>query len=220
MTKKAEFEYEGEHVLVLEPGRAERHYWRDIWAYRELFAILAWRDVAVRYKQTVIGIAWAVVRPFMTMVIFTIVFGRLAKLPSEGARPYPIMVFAGMLPWFLFSSILARRLEQPCRQRQLDRQGLFPAHHHSGLVRRRGAGRFRDQPRDARRAHGLVRLCAELADRVPARLRRACRAGEPRPGAFHHRAQREIPRLPIHHPVHRAVRALCLAGRLLQRRRA
>jgi len=94
------------HLLVLEPGRAERNYWRDLWAYRELFAILAWRDVAVRYKQTVIGVAWAVVRPFMTMVVFTVVFGRLAKLPSEGGAPYPVMVFAGMLPWFLFSTIL------------------------------------------------------------------------------------------------------------------
>ena len=92
--------------LVLEAGRAERHYWRDIWAYRELFYILAWRDVAVRYKQTVIGILWAIVRPFITMVIFTIVFSRLAKLPSESAAPYPVMVFAGMLPWFLFSTIL------------------------------------------------------------------------------------------------------------------
>lgn len=94
-------------VLVLEPGRAERNYWRDLWTYRELFAILAWRDVAVRYKQTVIGIAWAVVRPFLTMVVFTVVFGRLAKLPSDGGAPYPIMVFAGMLPWFLFSTILS-----------------------------------------------------------------------------------------------------------------
>lgn len=94
-------------VLVLEPGRAERHYWRDLWAYRELFAILAWRDVAVRYKQTVIGIAWAVIRPFMTMVVFTTVFGRLANLPSDGATPYPLMVFAGMLPWFLLSTILS-----------------------------------------------------------------------------------------------------------------
>ena len=94
------------HLLVLEAGRAERHYWRDLWAYRELFAILAWRDVAVRYKQTVIGVAWAVVRPFLTMVVFTVVFGRLAKLPSEGGAPYPVMVFTGMLPWFLFSTIL------------------------------------------------------------------------------------------------------------------
>ena len=93
-------------MLVLEAGRAERNYWSDLWHYRELFAILAWRDIAVRYKQTVIGVAWAVVRPFLTMVIFTIVFGRLAGLPSDGAAPYPVLVFAGMLPWFLFSSIL------------------------------------------------------------------------------------------------------------------
>jgi lipopolysaccharide transport system permease protein len=102
-----EYDSPGEHILVLESGRAERHYWRDIWHYRELFAILAWRDVSVRYKQTVIGVAWAVVRPFLTMVVFTIVFGRLAKLPTVGTAPYPIMVFAGMLPWFLFSSILS-----------------------------------------------------------------------------------------------------------------
>ncbi|MFZ0845988.1 MAG: ABC transporter permease [Pseudolabrys sp.] len=95
-----------DEMLVLEAGRAERHYWRDIWAYRELFAILAWRDIAVRYKQTVVGVAWAVVRPFLTMVVFTVVFGQLAKLPSEGAAPYPILVFAGMLPWFLFAAIL------------------------------------------------------------------------------------------------------------------
>jgi lipopolysaccharide transport system permease protein len=96
----------GSRIIVLKSGSADRHYWTDVWLYRELFAILAWRDVAVRYKQTVIGIAWAVVRPFLTMVIFTVVFSRLAKLPSDGATPYPILVFAGMLPWFLFASIL------------------------------------------------------------------------------------------------------------------
>ena len=94
-------------MLILEAGRAERHYWRDIWAYRELFAILAWRDVAVRYKQTVIGVAWAVVRPLLTMIVFTVIFSRVAKLPSEGAAPYALMVFAGMLPWFLFASIIS-----------------------------------------------------------------------------------------------------------------
>ncbi len=93
-------------VLILEAGRTERNYWADLWAYRELFAILAWRDVAVQYKQTVIGAAWAVVRPLITMVIFTVVFGRLAKLPTDGAAPYPLMVMAGMLPWFLFSTAL------------------------------------------------------------------------------------------------------------------
>lgn len=93
-------------VLVLEPGRAERNYWRDLWSYRELFAVLAWRDLAVRYKQTVIGVAWAVIRPVLTMLIFTVLFGRVAKLPSVGYAPYPVMVFAGMLPWILFSTIL------------------------------------------------------------------------------------------------------------------
>jgi lipopolysaccharide transport system permease protein len=96
----------GERVLVLEAGRAERHYWGDLWTYRELFAILAWRDLAVRYKQTAVGAAWAVIRPLLTMLIFTVIFGRIARLPTEGATPYPVLVFAGMLPWFLFSTIL------------------------------------------------------------------------------------------------------------------
>lgn len=94
-------------LLILEAGRTDRHYWRDIWAFRELFFILAWRDVSVRYKQTVIGVAWAVVRPFLTMMIFTVVFGRLAQLPTDGDAPYPILVFAGMLPWFLFATVLS-----------------------------------------------------------------------------------------------------------------
>jgi lipopolysaccharide transport system permease protein len=90
--------------IVIEAGRTEGHYWRDLWQYRELFRVLAWRDVAVRYKQTVIGAAWAVIRPFLTMVVFTVIFGKLANLPSEGTAPYAIMVFAGMLPWTFFSS--------------------------------------------------------------------------------------------------------------------
>lgn len=93
--------------IVIEAGRAERNYWRDLWHYRELFQVLAWRDIAVRYKQTVIGTAWALIRPFITMIVFTVIFGRLANLPSEGAAPYAIMVFAGMLPWTFFSSALA-----------------------------------------------------------------------------------------------------------------
>src|SRR6478736_1661029 len=93
--------------LIIEGNRAERQYWRDLWRYRELFRVLAWRDVSVRYKQTVIGAAWAVIRPFLTMVVFTVIFGKLANLPSEGTAPYPIMVFAGMLPWTFFSSALS-----------------------------------------------------------------------------------------------------------------
>jgi lipopolysaccharide transport system permease protein len=92
--------------LVIEAGRTESQYWRDLWRYRELFYFLAWRDILVRYKQTAIGIAWALIRPFLTMVVFTIVFGNLAKLPSEGA-PYPILVFAAMLPWQFFANSLS-----------------------------------------------------------------------------------------------------------------
>jgi lipopolysaccharide transport system permease protein len=92
------------HTLVIEPGRAELHYWRDLWRYRELFRVLAWRDISVRYKQTVIGAAWALIRPFLTMVVFTVIFGKLANLPSDGTAPYALMVFAGMLPWTFFAT--------------------------------------------------------------------------------------------------------------------
>lgn len=92
--------------LVIEAGRTERNYWRDLFRYRELFYFLAWRDVLVRYKQTVIGILWAVLRPFLTMVVFVFIFSKIAKLPTEGV-PYPVMVFAAMLPWQLFATSLS-----------------------------------------------------------------------------------------------------------------
>lgn len=95
-----------ETTLIIEAGRTEKHYWLDIWRYRELFYFLTWRDILVRYKQTAIGVAWALIRPFLTMVVFTVVFGKLAKLPSEGV-PYPILVFAAMLPWQFFSNALS-----------------------------------------------------------------------------------------------------------------
>jgi lipopolysaccharide transport system permease protein len=92
-----------QNVLDIEAGRTERHYWKDLWRYRELFYFLAWRDMLVRYKQTSIGLAWALIRPLLTMIVFVLVFGKLAKLPSEGV-PYPILVFAGLLPWQFFSN--------------------------------------------------------------------------------------------------------------------
>jgi lipopolysaccharide transport system permease protein len=92
--------------LVIEAGRIERQYWADLWRYRELFYFLAWRDLLVRYKQTVIGIAWALLRPLLMMLVFTVVFSRIAKLPSEGTAPYSVLVFAGMLPWQFFASSL------------------------------------------------------------------------------------------------------------------
>lgn len=92
--------------LIIEAGRTESQYWKDLWRYRELFYFLAWRDILVRYKQTFIGMAWALIRPFMTMVVFSVVFGALAKLPSEGV-PYPILVFTAMLPWQFFANALS-----------------------------------------------------------------------------------------------------------------
>lgn len=92
--------------LVIEAGRAERNYWRDLWRFRELLYFLSWRDILVRYKQTVIGVAWSVIRPVLTMLVFTVIFGKLAKLPS-GNTPYPILVYAAMLPWQFFSNALS-----------------------------------------------------------------------------------------------------------------
>jgi len=94
---------DNQSVLVIEAGRTERHYWKDLWRYRELFYFLAWRDILVRYKQTVIGLAWALIRPFLTMVVFVIVFSKVAKLPSDGV-PYPILIFAALLPWQFFGN--------------------------------------------------------------------------------------------------------------------
>src|SRR5438105_145801 len=113
-------------VIIIEPGRLERNYWRDLWHYRELFYVLAWRDLAVRYKQTVIGAAWALVRPFLTMVVFTVIFGRIAKLPSDGTSPYPLMVFAGMLPWTFFSTGLSEASNSLINNANLISKVYFP----------------------------------------------------------------------------------------------
>lgn len=88
--------------IVIEAGRGARRYWSDLWLYRELLYFLAWRDIVVRYKQTAIGVAWALIQPLLLMVILTFVFGRLAKLPSDGI-PYSLLVLCGLLPWFFFS---------------------------------------------------------------------------------------------------------------------
>ena len=93
--------------LVLESGRADMHYWKDLWRFRELFYILSWRDIKVRYKQTVLGAAWSIIRPLLTTIIFTVVFSKIAKLDNPGNAPYALMVFAGMLPWQFFSNALS-----------------------------------------------------------------------------------------------------------------
>jgi lipopolysaccharide transport system permease protein len=94
-------------TLIIEPGKSASHYWADLWRYRELFFFLSWRDILVRYKQTVIGIAWSILRPLLTMIVFTIIFGKFAKFPTEGGAPYPVLVFAAMLPWQLFANTLS-----------------------------------------------------------------------------------------------------------------
>jgi lipopolysaccharide transport system permease protein len=96
-----------EFDIWLEAGRIEKHYWLDLWRYRELFLILAWRDISIRYKQTLVGLGWSLIQPLLTMLIMTVVFGRLAGLHSDGSAPYPIMVFAGLLPWQFFSMSLS-----------------------------------------------------------------------------------------------------------------
>ena len=113
-------------VIVIEPGRYELNYWRDLLPYRELFRVLAWRDLAVRYKQTVIDAAWAIIRPFITMIVFAIIFGRIAKLPSDGTAPYPLMVFAGMLPWTFFSSALSEASNSLVNNANLISKVYFP----------------------------------------------------------------------------------------------
>lgn len=111
---------------ILEPGRSEKNYWRDLWHYRELFQVLAWRDLSVRYKQTVIGLAWALVRPFLTMVVFTVIFGKIAKLPSDGSTPYALMVFAAMLPWTFFATSLAEASNSLVSNSNLISKVYFP----------------------------------------------------------------------------------------------
>jgi lipopolysaccharide transport system permease protein len=92
--------------LLIEAGHTESQYWRDLWRYRELFYFLAWRDMLVRYKQTVVGVSWSLIRPLLTMVVLTAVFGKLGKMPSGGV-PYPLLVFCGMLPWQFVSTALS-----------------------------------------------------------------------------------------------------------------
>jgi lipopolysaccharide transport system permease protein len=111
--------------LIIEAGRTEKRYWADLWRYRELFYFLAWRDLLVRYKQTVIGVAWAVIRPLLTMIVFTIIFGRVAKLPSEGV-PYPLFVFAAMLPWQFFANALAESSGSLVTNEKLISKVYFP----------------------------------------------------------------------------------------------
>jgi lipopolysaccharide transport system permease protein len=111
--------------ITIEAGKTEQQYWKDLWAYRELFYFLAWRDILVRYKQTAIGVIWALLRPFLTMIVFTIVFGKIANLPSDGA-PYPILVFAALLPWQFFSNAFSESSNSLIANSNLISKVYFP----------------------------------------------------------------------------------------------
>lgn len=117
---------ENKYHIILEPNRSEKNYWGDIWRYRELFYILSWRDIKVRYKQTVIGVVWAILRPFLTMIVFTFVFGKVAGMKSEGAAPYSLMVFAGLLPWQFFSTAFSSASESLITNSNLLSKVYFP----------------------------------------------------------------------------------------------
>src|SRR5437763_13159437 len=114
------------NILVLERGQSHRDYWLDLWRYRELFQVLAWRDLSVRYKQTVIGVLWALLRPGFSVIIFTGIFGHIARLPSDGTAPYALMVFAGMLPWTLFATCLAEASNSLINNAHLITKVYFP----------------------------------------------------------------------------------------------
>lgn len=112
-------------IIVIEPGRTELHYWRDLWRYRELLYVLSWRDMYVRYKQTAIGVAWALIQPILTIAIFTVIFGKLAKMPSDGV-PYPLLVFGGMLPWQFFANALTGSSQSLVNNANLVSKVYFP----------------------------------------------------------------------------------------------
>jgi lipopolysaccharide transport system permease protein len=115
-----------DELIIIEAGRSERHYWLDIWRYRELFRVLAWRDLSVRYKQTVIGVLWALIRPVLTMLVFTVIFSRIAGLPTDGNAPYALMVFVAILPWTLFATGLSEASNSLINNANLISKVYFP----------------------------------------------------------------------------------------------
>ncbi len=112
--------------IIIEPGKTEKNYWKDLWKYRELFYILSWRDIKVRYKQTTLGVLWAIIRPLLTMIVFTFVFGRIAKMDTGSTVPYAIIVFAGLLPWLFFANALTESSNSLVGNERLITKVYFP----------------------------------------------------------------------------------------------
>jgi lipopolysaccharide transport system permease protein len=117
---------EQSRVRIIEPGSMAKRFWTDLWRYRELFFVLAWRDIAVRYKQTIMGFSWAIIRPLITMVVFTVIFGKILGLASASRVPYALLVFAGVLPWTLFSTALTDAANSVVGNPDLVRKVYFP----------------------------------------------------------------------------------------------
>ena len=207
-------------VIIIEAGRSERHYWLDLWRYRELFRVLAWRDLSVRYKQTVIGVLWALIRPFLTMLVFTVIFGRIAKLPTDGNAPYALMVFAGILPWTFFSTGLSEASNSLINNDKPDQQGLFSAPDRADSDDRCGVRGFPHQLLHFARADGLVPVLAGLANHCFAGLRVIGLFCQCRSGSLDYLAQCKISGFSLRYSIHRAVRPLCVAGRIQFKRGA
>ena len=208
------------NVIVIEAGRSERHYWLDLWRYRELFRVLAWRDLSVRYKQTVIGVLWALIRPFLTMLVFTIIFGRIAKLPTDGNAPYALMVFAGILPWTFFSTGLSEASNSLINNEKLISKVYFPRlivpiativvafvdFLISFCILLVLMGWYRFLPDWRIIVLPVFALLAFFASVGPALWITV--------------AQCKISGFPLRYPIHRAVRSLCVAGRIQFKRGA
>lgn len=122
----SESDKRNEWQIRITPGHAARNYFQDLWRFRELFIILSWRDLKVRYKQTFIGVAWSVLRPLLTTLIFTYIFSRVAHLGNPGKAPYMLMVFAGMIPWQFFSNALSESSNSLVSNSNLITKVYFP----------------------------------------------------------------------------------------------
>ena len=112
--------------IIIEPEKNTADFFRELVKFRELFFFMAWRDILVRYKQTIIGVAWSVIRPLLSMIVFTVIFGRVAKLPTEGTAPYPIMVFSALLPWQYFANSMQTSSESLLRAQHMVSKIYFP----------------------------------------------------------------------------------------------
>ena len=193
--------------LIIEAGRTEQQYWQDLWRYRELFYFLAWRDILVRYKQTVIGIAWALIRPFLTMIVFTVVFGRLAKLPSEGV-PYPILVFAAMLPWQFFANALSE-----CSNSLISNANLLSKVYFPRLIRANQRSdcqfrRFFDIWDNSVGINGLVQFRTQLANSNLADFYFDCFFCCYRSGSMVSCIKRPVPRFSLYRSIYCSIRVI------------